>query len=380
MNTQTIKYLKPDEKLNTLSPRTYAKSNTLIQAKGRASALSYKLLALAIREAKMENGDIVAIFSGKTLRKLLGTTSGNLYVEIQHLIKPNDPGKSTILDWKLYIENDEQQRLIGMNVVTTAEFKNGILKLTLNKALASHIFNLKANYTVLSLTEVFALSSGYSVHMYEIFRSYIDREKALGHGTESDVFSLYYNLDELRVEVGVDYPDQKKDRKYLKYAEFRRNVLERIKTDISACTSIIVEYQTEKKGRSVTGIRFLLREKLPKEQQIGDVKSQNDSILEAIRALLAEEHLPDADLEAIYESADGNLDKVCEAYDASQKAGKIDNFTGWMIAAIKNGYATRSKKSSIEKNRTAEIKKDSFNNFEQNTYDFEKLEKSLLNN
>lgn len=76
------------------------------------------------------------------------------------------------------------------------------------------------------------------------------------------------------------------------------------------------------------------------------------------------------------------------AYELSQHAGNIDNLTGWLISAIRNDYQsreaenermTKSVKGRATSGKTRKrVARNSFNDFEQNEYDFEELEQQII--
>ena len=77
------------------------------------------------------------------------------------------------------------------------------------------------------------------------------------------------------------------------------------------------------------------------------------------------------DLRAIAEAAEYDIEKVdkaCKVLDATN--GRIDNITGFLIKAIKEGYEAPVQRA----------KKGSFNEFQQNSYDYDIIEAQLLDN
>ena len=84
---------------------------------------------------------------------------------------------------------------------------------------------------------------------------------------------------------------------------------------------------------------------------------------------LIKESVSIKDIRSICEAAKYDIEKIETAYHIAELAGHIDNLVGFMIKAIKEGYAAPVKKE----------KKNQFNNFEQRQYDFDEYEKVLLN-
>lgn len=79
--------------------------------------------------------------------------------------------------------------------------------------------------------------------------------------------------------------------------------------------------------------------------------------------ILSEEEAMD-----IYTNANGNLERILQVYSYS-KTQNIKNIIGWLKKMVIPGAFQEPKYSTIKSN---------FNNFEQRTYDFDKLEKQLL--
>ena len=79
------------------------------------------------------------------------------------------------------------------------------------------------------------------------------------------------------------------------------------------------------------------------------------------------------DLKSIAETAGFDMPKIKQAYEIMTCVhGGVDNPTGFMVRAIKDGY----KQSKPQKPRG----KSTFNNFTQNSYNFIELEEQLLDN
>ncbi len=95
--------------------------------------------------------------------------------------------------------------------------------------------------------------------------------------------------------------------------------------------------------------------------------------LKSIKPVFNGLDMPDKDILAVYNAADRDLDKCKSAVETAQaQTSKINNITGWLIRAVKEGYTTISKQPSGGNNR--------FNSFPQNNYDFDALETVLLDN
>ena len=87
------------------------------------------------------------------------------------------------------------------------------------------------------------------------------------------------------------------------------------------------------------------------------------------------EDLRIAQLRAIAEAADYDINKVQKAYEITLQTPTIDDFVAFMIAAIKNSYEKPDKRKKTPK-RT----EDAFRNFEERTYDYSKIEEQFAKN
>lgn len=372
----------------------YSKSNQLINAKGRSSALNLKLFAIAIRAAKINpsDGQIVAVIPGMTLRRILNSNSNSFYDQIKAVIKPSSPNTPSLLDWRLYLEDDASQHIEGINIVTHATFINGKLTIVLNKELESQLFHLKSNYTILSLTDVVKLKSAYSIKLYEIFKSRMDREQATTRN--AGPYLISYDLAELKQELGIIDPtvsvtEVKKKKSgpthrrdiYSEYSEFRRRVLDKAREELNSCTSVYMDYEPVRSGKGgrVVAIDFTLTRQAPREEAeaapAAQQLSENDrmEVMDAVLDMI-DEKISIRDVKAICEAADYDEARIRKAYAASRRAGRIVNLTGWLIAAIRGDYKVPEDEAEEAPKRST---RNSFNRHPQQQYDIEALEKLL---
>ena len=246
--------------------KSYKKSNELINAMGKGTALSQKLFAIGMQHIQVdETNNVVATIYGSELRKMFNSNSGSLYEHIEALCDRQVQGQQTIFDWSLLMKDKENGKIEVHQVVTDASFKNGTLKLRYNNYLTDKIVNLQKDYTVLSLAETISLKSVYSLRLYEMLNSAYDYERAVTKKTGT--ISFDYMLTELKLELGIinsggkgskeikaelekDYPDYDRieelaeksgQNKYKEYKIFNRNVLSKVKEELNSKTSLEVD-------------------------------------------------------------------------------------------------------------------------------------------
>lgn len=389
-------YMAEKKREQLIVSKSYKKSNELINAMGKGTALSQKLFAIGMQNITVDNtNNVVATIYGSELRKMFKSTSGSLYEHIEALCDRQIKG-ATIFDWNLLMKDKENGKIEAHQVVTDASFKDGTLTLRYNNSLTDKIVNLQKNYTVLSLADTLSLKSVYSLRLYEMLKSAYDYKKAVSKEEGEQAFE--YDLTELKLELGIinsggskeikaelekEYPDYDRidelaektgQNKYKEFKIFNRNVLSKAKDELNKKTSLEVDYEPIKRGRKTAGIRFFVNQK---ESTIAKEKLpviNKDEILDELIELMHDD-FKIREIREIAEVGEYDLEKIKAAYDYMLTYDKtIEVPIAFIKECIKNEYYTQKSKPMYPKKNT-------FNSFEHNHEDnFEELEKLLLDN
>ncbi len=381
-----------------IANKSYKKSNELINAMGKGTALSQKLFAIGMQHIQIDpTKNVVATIYGADLRKMFNSNSGSLYEHIEELCDPQVHDRSTIFDWSIMMKDKENGRIEVHQVVTDAEFKNGTLKLRYNNSLTDKIVNLQKDYTVLSLAETISLKSVYSLRLYEMLNSAYDYQKAVTK--KPGPYAFEYMLTELKLELGIinsggakeikselekEYPDYDRieelaeksgQNKYKEYKIFNRNVLCRVKEELNSKTSLKVDYEPIKAGRKTVGIRFYVEKKdIAREKTEKSAEINKEEILDELMDLMHSD-FRFKEVREIAEAADYDVERIEKSYEyMNNYSSTVDVPIAFMKDCIKNEYYNN-------KQGQKPAKKNSFNNFEQRQdEDFEELERRLLEN
>lgn len=403
-----------------LASKKYTKSNALINSKGKASLLAEKLFAIGIQQAVEDEktGILTTTMRGTELKKIFGTKRGSFYDDIKDLVDPPSKSEPSLLDWRIIYTDDTTQTVEAINIIMDASFEKGVFKVRFNNKVNKQVRKLQSNYTVFSLAETIPLKSIYSFKLYEILKAEYDRqdyvEKKRGTWKPNATYITEMHIIDLKLRLGViDTSWSKELTEELKQAEpdydiiekmadelskkqtdkvsktynsykridnFKKNVLERARTELDEKTSISFRYENLSGGAGgkVYGFRFFVTQKSNSpEPEIVDVPVNNDlsdddklEIIFEVKQLLSDGDFTMKEIRTITEKANYNVDVVRNAYAImNQSVSPINNPTAWMIKAIEDGY-------EAPKPRTAT----KVNNFQQQTYDFDKLEEQLLEN
>ena len=131
-----------------------------------------------------------------------------------------------------------------------AQYKKGVITAQIHPDLKPHFLKLGGLFTQYPLMHYLLLSSTYSQRIFEILCSY---EKSFPV-KEIPLEQLHFMLDTT--------PSLKQD-----FAQFRRRVLDQAHKEITTKTELEYEWSPVKKGRLVTGIRFVFSKKALEERQ-----------------------------------------------------------------------------------------------------------------
>ena len=391
-----VAYLRKDD--------LYKKSNMLISAKYKASILENKILAIALSKlqteaVETEDGRLMCNFPAAMLREFIGDEQGNIYRKLK-------PVAEHMTATRFAFDNPETHEFAYYNLIDNAVYSGGVFHMEFGTAVKRYMSNLTERYTLLNLPVMLDFSSSYAFRLYEILKSQAYREKHQGQYTIYG-FEMSFSVAELKLELGVVDTNQASVKKVLdkkKYPDyeqavstaykyknlgddvalfeswrnFKRHVLDVAVKEINEVTDLNVEYYRTKSGRGgkTTGVvfRIITKDMIEKQEQQTTYIIQGpgagpdiDDLADSVRKIISEP-ISTKEAKSILKAADNDIERISAAYTiASQQEDNIENIVGWMITAVKEKYSAPKKKG----------KKNSFNNFDQRDYDFDKLEREL---
>lgn len=370
----------------------YKKSNFLISAKYKSSLLENKILAVSLTKVcKDENGQLISTVTASELKKYMKKTNGSFYDQLYSCA-------DNLANRQIVMEDRENNKFMILNIVQTAFYDNGRFTIKYNSDLERYLYGLQQNFTKLSLPVMMSFKSVYSFRLYELLKSkaYYPRDKK----KSENLFRITFSLSELKLDLGAvnssydrvqrvlkssspDYDkavEAAKEKTFARWGDFKDRVIDVAVKEINslpeACMQVSYELGKSGRGGKVYEVAFIVKltngmsEFAEQEVILTPSIVADMNIVEMIDNLLEEEDMRVKDIKAIAVAAENDFERVKNAYDVYKKQ-KVHaaNFTGWMIAAIKNGYKASGKYSGY-----------SFHDFEQNEYDFNQLEMELLSN
>lgn len=250
-------------------------------------------------------------------------------------------------------------------------------------------------------------SKNFELRLYEILKTKLYILEKPG---APEYLDLYFPLEELKLRTGLvrtvdDHLEEvinlygmtsealkAAGDMYSVWKDFRKRILDPSIVQINANTDLEVSYSTMTEGsnRRVAGITFRIRKNrtnafvsLKESETIDDEPDGVKIVRSVIR-----ENISASDCVQIYAQANGDINKIREAYSLAQNhTSTIKNLTAWMISAIKNGWKdsyVSQKNCDQEQPSQKKAKVFSKKNHEErfgfaaNEYDFNALENELL--
>lgn len=349
-----------------------ARSNNLITARYKATLTENKMTVLALKKSTQDDyGRHVAVFTAQELKQIMGHHNGSFYQQLKETAQK-------MQSRQLAIEDVEKKRFRYMSVIDTAEFSNGIFRVSFNVDINNYIDDLKQNFTIMNMGILVDFTSTYAYRLYEILKAqeYLIDKK----GDENGEYCIPYTVSELKVAVGcVDTstqavreemtrknPDYDKiveelaeEKHFEKWYDFKKNVLDVAERQINEKSDLHVRYELIRSGRGGKVNRVLIyisrnggyRDKRSRGGEIRideerSVLSENDNIRARIDEIIA--YMPEYEDEVtrkvarvFLEKAQYNVERVKGAYDYVINKRDVKDFVSYMIDAISKGYAEK---------------------------------------
>lgn len=335
---------------------TLTRSNQLILSRYSATLMENKMMALALKRVRPnEEGNPTVTFTTDEIRHLTNTRGNGFY----DLLKKAAAG---LMNKMIYMEDEGSHSFVFINLVHKAEFREGIFTVVFTAECKKYLYGLKSNFTSIPLTTLFSFKNNYAYRLYEILKVRAYEIKKAGQALE-----ITYPLSDLKLQLNCvntedtkvkmelmkPHPDYDKivntlntEKKLKDWYEFRRWVLDKAVKEINEITDLLVKYEPIRTGRGgkTTGVRFFLQKKetidiVAEDMSISQKGRGQKALIEEVRSIMDAVKLSKKDCLSLLEASQEDLDKIREAYSLAKKQVDIKNIVGWMICAIKEGYA-----------------------------------------
>lgn len=352
-----------------------SRSNVLIESKSSTSLFERKLLNIAIAKAVIEDGELIARVTTKDVKNYLHISGNSIYTRLR------DASKET-LGHVVSIEDEGKENFIMFNVVNKCEYRDGVFTTRFTKEMKPHIYNLKKDYTRMSLDVLCSFKSLFTTRIYEILRTqyYRFEKEASDEIIVPRPPKAPYSLSELKFTLNVvdanasktvkrlveqgrfdEAIEEIKDASFEDWRNFRRKVLEVAKKELeeSNYSEICFDYEPVKsgKGGKVTGIRFKVRKNLNCTHHSDLWRIRGDEMLEIIPDVLeakqpgiqeglilevadifGNEPITIQDIKTLILVADQDVESIKKAFAMAKQQTYINNLVGWMKKCLEEKW------------------------------------------
>lgn len=165
-----------------------------------------------------------------------------------------------LADESIYIDMDDNKEVLCRWIdYISIEKRTGTVTVTLGKHLAPYLFNLKEKFTEYELWNILLMKSAYSIRLYELLKSYVNKKEA------------YFTVEELRrflfikgsgCRVCRDNNTKKclccdeYKKSYKEFKEFKKKVLSYAVTEINDLSDLVVTMNVCLSGHTAKGVHF----------------------------------------------------------------------------------------------------------------------------
>ena len=331
-------------------------ANNIIRGKQSMTLQEARLIRLLITQIAKDDKDFKTYkVNIQELARFLEIPDNNLYRDIRNICQ-------SLMSRTIKIQNGNQWKIFQW--LQLAEYDgHGTVTLMLSNQIAPYLLQLNAWFTQYQLKNILVMKSFYSIRLYELLKLTVgeDRRKKIEY-----TFSIQYLREYLECE-----------HKFKQIGQFKDKILDIAVRDISEYSEYNCTYECKKTSRSITDIIFYLElkeQKQEKEEEGAGEKEQEqkeldvDDLVDQLRKIIQEE-LKTREYRALLRAANNDIELIQEKYELSKKQQNIENLVGWLIKAIENGYTEPVRKQ----------KQGQFNKIEGRKYNYEELERQLLN-
>lgn len=179
----------------------------------------------------------------------LSTKSGQHYIQLRNSIM-NIKRKSF---W-LYNADTEKWTTVDWISKVEIEKRSGIVRIKLDDDLKPYLLQLKSDFTQYEMINILAMTSKYSIRIYELLKSCQFKK------------TITYDLEELKIMLNCQ--------NYKQITDIKRNIINPSIAEINRYSDLKISIIYIKKGRKITAIQFSIDQKSDFEREVAERASK----------------------------------------------------------------------------------------------------------
>ncbi|SFL43559.1 replication initiation protein [Shimia haliotis] len=231
------------------------------------------------------------------------------------------------------LEEDGERSWEAMVLLPYAKIKGGTCTYRYERALAEKLYHPDV-YSKINLSVLREMNSAHALVLYE--NCY--RFEGIGH-------TAWWDVEVFRKLMAVDMMPS-----YKPFKALNRNVIQPAMKEVNKLSNIQVEMETRMKGRTVTGLRFIVKPNaqlslvgMDSEDEITDRRAYKALMAEGVSKTLARAWVIEHDEDYIFEKLDLASSEAAKGKIKSSKAG-------FLRAAVENDFHNENtaKKQALE--------------------------------
>jgi hypothetical protein len=215
------------------------KSNALIEGRYRLSLQESHVVLWLLTKIEPDDEDFkIHKLKIDEFSSLVGLKADGQYGELQKITE-------NLMKRILRIHQPETNGTLQVAWLSSARYQNskGYVLLEFSPQLKPYLLQLKNHFTKINIADTLKLKSVYSMRVFELLVQY----ESIGKRTTT--------IENLRSWCGL-LPSE-----YQFYADVKRRVIERAKTEINAKTEYEIDYTETKENRKVVGLEWTIKKK-----------------------------------------------------------------------------------------------------------------------
>ena len=241
------------------------------------------------------------------------------------------------------LEEDGKRSWEAMVLLPYARIKDGTCTYRYERALAEKLYHPDV-YSKINLSVLREMNSSHALVLYE--NCY--RFEGIGH-------TAWWDIEVFRKLMAVDTMSS-----YKPFKALNRNVIQPAMKEVNKLSNIQVEMETRMKGRTVTGLRFIIRPNaqlslvgMDSEDEITDRRTYKALMAEGISKTLARAWVLEYDEDYIFDKLDLAGNEAAKGKIKSSKAG-------FLKAAVEQDFHNENaaKQQNLEAAQVAKVRRE----------------------
>jgi plasmid replication initiation protein/SepF-like predicted cell division protein (DUF552 family) len=229
------------------------KANELVEARYRFDIWEMRVFAKMLMSIEHEDKDFSKynIHINELLRDFNLGIAGDNYAAVKEAVQKL---QTKIIE----IEKDTPEGVKWFStplLISTEGFKNtqdgNYISVQFHPTLKPFLIELKERYLQYDISNLWGLSSMYSIRIYELLKQY------------ERIGKRHFIVEDLRVILGLEPTE------YKLYGHFKDKIVLKAQRDLSEVTDISFTFEEKKEGRKVVGLTFFIEANMAKNAQRG---------------------------------------------------------------------------------------------------------------